>query len=126
LREFFAELNPALAGDGELLSVARRYCDPDIQSDLGVIEGTLRGVDAFATYLAGQLAVVAGMQIDPEDYIEVGEHVVMPFHLHGTARETGLELSFHYVQLFTMRDGKIRRSRMYRSVDKALAVARSS
>jgi len=45
----------------------------------------------------------------------VGDRIVMPFRLHGRSKHTGLALDFEYVQLFTMRDVKIARTRMYAS-----------
>ena len=82
------------------------------------------GPEGMARYLEGQLAVIDGLRIDPEGFIEIGEMIVMPFRIHGRARETGLPIDFRYAQLFTMRNGRFARARMYGSKEKAIAAAK--
>lgn len=125
LRGFFVELNAAMAGDGDLDDVAGRYMQPDVVSELGLVEGTVRGPGGFANYIRGQLSVVDEMRIDPLEFVELDDRVVMPFRLHGRSRHSGLPLSFEYTQLFTMSDGRIAHVRMYRDKPRALEAARS-
>jgi ketosteroid isomerase-like protein len=120
LHSFFEDLNAAMAAQGDLDALAKRYQQPDVVSELGVVEGVVRGPDGFVNYIRGQLSIVDGMRIDPHEFIEVGDRIVMPFRLHGRSKHTGLPLDFEYVQLFTMRDGKIAHTRMY--ANKAAAV----
>jgi ketosteroid isomerase-like protein len=125
IERFFKELNQVLLTDESLGDLARRYVDQDCVAELGRMEGTFTGgPEGFARYFEGQRAIVDDMQIDPEEFIDVGDHrVVMPFHLHGRARETGLPIDFRYTQLFTMREGKFTHARMYASKESALAAA---
>src|SRR5262249_17501698 len=94
VERFFEELNPLLLTDEGLGHLAQRYVEPDCVAELGRMEGTRTGgPEGFARYFEGQRAVVDGMQIDPEEFIDVGDHhVVMPFRLHGRAKETGLPI----------------------------------
>ena len=123
IRRFFEEFNRALADDGDLLEIARRYTQPDCVAELGMFEGNVVGPEGMARYFEGQAAVVDGLHVDPEELIEVGDHVVMPFCLTGRAKETGLPIEFRYTQLFTMRDGRFAHARMYASKERALVAA---
>jgi ketosteroid isomerase-like protein len=123
-KRYFAELNRAFAGDGDIRDIAERFMEPDAVSELGVMEGTVVGPDGMTRYFEGQMAVIQDMRIDPEGFIEIGDRIVMPFRIHGRARETGLPIDFHYTQLFTMRNGRFARARMYASKEKAIAAAR--
>jgi hypothetical protein len=123
-RRYFIELNQALTGDGDLQQIADRYIDPSCVSELGVIEGTIVGPEGMMRYFEGQRAVIDDMRIDPEAFIEIGGQIVMPFRLHGRARETGLPIEFRYAQLFTMQDGRFTRSRMYANKERAIAAAK--
>ena len=123
LSRFFEEFSCALAGDGSLLDVAYRYIEPDCVAELGVFEGDVAGPEGIVRYFEGQLAVVDGMRIDPEELIEIGDRVAVPFRLTGSAKATGLPIDFHYTQLFTMRDGRIAHVRMFGDKERALAAA---
>jgi ketosteroid isomerase-like protein len=122
-RGFFRELNAATAAGESVREIFVRYVDRDCVSELGAMEGTWRGPDAGARYIEGTVAFIEGLNVEPEEFIEVGDRIVMPFHLHGRARETGLPISFHYTQLFTMRDGRFTHVRMFSSKERALAAA---
>jgi acyl-coenzyme A thioesterase PaaI-like protein/ketosteroid isomerase-like protein len=124
IRRHFEDLNGILAEGGDLTGLALRDVDPDCVSELGAMEGTFHGHEGFIRYFDGQRAVIEGLQIHPLEIIEADdEHVVMPFHLHGKARETGLPVEFRYAQLFRMRDGKFLSAQMYATKEKALAAA---
>lgn len=120
VRRFFVELNEAMAGKADLDKVVAGYLDSSYAGELGVFEGTIQGPHGFANYIRGQLAIVDGMRIEPEQLLAVGDRVVMPFCLRGRARETGLPMSFRYTQIFQMRDGRIVHSRMHSNVESAL------
>jgi ketosteroid isomerase-like protein len=126
LRSFFEELNPLLAGDESLQGLAERYIEPDCVAELGTMEGTFNGPAGFARYMEGQRDIIDGLRIEPEEFVEAGDQVVMPFHLHGHAKETGLPIEFHYTQVFTMRNRRFARVRMYASKERALAAVDSS
>lgn len=123
LSRFFEEFSRVLAGDGDLLDVAHRYVEPDCVAELGVFEGDVVGPEGIVRYFEGQLAVVDGMHIDPEELIEIGDRVVVPFRLTGRAKETGLPIDFRYTQLFTLRGGRLAHIRMYADKERALAAA---
>jgi ketosteroid isomerase-like protein len=123
-KQYFAELNRAFAGDGDIRDIAERYTEPDAVYELGVMEGTVVGPDGMTRYFEGQMAVIQDMRIDPEAFIEIGDKIVMPFRIHGRARETGLPIEFRYAQLFSMRGGRFTRARMYANKEKAIAAAK--
>jgi acyl-coenzyme A thioesterase PaaI-like protein/ketosteroid isomerase-like protein len=124
IRAHFEEVNRIFREGGDLTEVAERDVAPDCVAELGVMEGTFHGREGFLRYFEGQLAVIDEMHIDPLEIIEVDdETVVMPFHLHGRAKATGLPIDFRYTQLFTMRAGRFAHSRMYATKERALAAA---
>jgi ketosteroid isomerase-like protein len=62
--------------------------------------------------------------VDPLDYIETGEHVVVPITLNARAKGTGLEGEAPTAHLWTMRDGMGYRLGVYADKRQALAAAR--
>ena len=58
-------------------------------------------------------------QIDPDEFIEAGEDVVVPVTLHNRGRE-GIEVRARPSFVFTIRDGEIVRVSMYQERQDAL------
>jgi ketosteroid isomerase-like protein len=58
--------------------------------------------------------------VDAEDFIEVGEYVVVPIRLHGRGKASRVEVAARFVQVWGFRDGKIAQLRVY--VDEAEAL----
>ena len=60
------------------------------------------------------------MWIRPEEFIEVGDRVVVPYRMGGHARHTGIEVEFAFAHVFTMRDEKVVRLDVFESKAAAL------
>jgi SnoaL-like domain len=61
-------------------------------------------------------------RIEPHEFIEAGEHVVVPWTFHAVGRD-GLEVQARLTWLFTIRDGAIQRACMYQERSEALEAA---
>jgi hypothetical protein len=59
--------------------------------------------------------------VEPREFIDAGEAVVVPVRLRGKAKGTGEEESFDLVQVWTERDGKALRLDVYDSKEEALS-----
>jgi len=57
--------------------------------------------------------------VEPLEFIEHGESVVIPHHLHAWGRD-GLEVDAHSTVVLTIRDGRIIEMRLYRQLAEAL------
>jgi len=62
-----------------------------------------------------------GWEIEVEDYLDAGEHVVVILNQRGRSKATGVPVDMRFAQVWTLRDGEAIRMLMYASVDEALA-----
>lgn len=63
------------------------------------------------------------LRVEPEEFIDAGEEVVIPYRLHTRERSTGIEVGGHETWVFRMRDGKVVRVKEYREKTEALQAA---
>lgn len=60
-------------------------------------------------------------RVDPRDFVEVGEHVLVPVRLRGRPKGTDSEQSFEIVQVWATRDGRhASRLDVYEDMDEAM------
>ncbi|MGA6947996.1 MAG: nuclear transport factor 2 family protein [Solirubrobacterales bacterium] len=122
MRRSYEAMNSALASGEDLLPLMEGI-DPDIVVEMGVLEGTFHGREGFVQFIEGQAAVFDNLRCDPEEIIDAGESIVVPMRLTGKARNTGLPLDYRAIHVWTLRNGKAIRLRLYESRDKALEAA---
>lgn len=66
------------------------------------------------------------MWIEPLEYIDAGDRLVVPYRFGGQGHHTGIEVEFSFVHVFTMRNRKVARVDVYKTKTQALeAVGRS-
>lgn len=123
VRDRYEAMNRAVAGKQDLASFVRESYDPEVVMEMGVLEGTIRGCDGVQKFIEEQAAIIAGLRSEPEEVIDAGDRMVVPFRLSGRARSTDLPFEVHYAHVLTLRDGKILRLELYTSKAKALAAA---
>src|SRR5262249_14883292 len=79
-------------------------------------EGFLRSIeetrDAFEDY-----------RVEPEDFIDAGDLVVVPVSISGRGRASRAKQEAHLVHVWALRDGEVIRSEIYRTVEEALEAA---
>jgi ketosteroid isomerase-like protein len=120
LRQSYEALNRAFASGEDLLPVIREGTDPDLVVEMGVLEGTFHGPEGFKDFIEGQLAIIQDLRSDPDEFIDAGDRVVVPFRLSGRAKKTGIPIEYHYVHVWTFRGEKAVHLRLYASKAKAL------
>jgi ketosteroid isomerase-like protein len=98
---------------------------PDFELDMSRADGPFRGV-----YGAGQVhrfwesfaANWESRRFEAHELIDAGDHVVVPVTLHLKGRD-GIEVSARITHLWTLRDGRLARMRMYQQRSEALEAA---
>jgi uncharacterized protein len=98
---------------------------PDFEFDLSRAVGPDHGVYG-PEELRGLWAELAdtweSVRIEPEEFIEAGDHVVVPVTWH-TAGRDGIEVRARPAWTITIRDGTIVRFCMYQELEEALEAA---
>jgi ketosteroid isomerase-like protein len=62
----------------------------------------------------------------PEDYLELGDHVVVLATYHGRGKGSGVEINQEGAHVFEFRDGKVVRLEIFASRAKAIESVRSA
>jgi ketosteroid isomerase-like protein len=75
--------------------------------------GEMHGHEGVTQFVTAQMEAITQMWAEPEDFIEVGDRVMVPFRFGGRARTTGIEVEFSLVHVWTVRSGKLARVDMY-------------
>jgi ketosteroid isomerase-like protein len=79
-----------------------------------------QGHDGLTTGIAELEESLAELRVEPKEFIEAGESVVVPVRVVGRGRESGASFEEHEVHVFTLRDGKVTEGREYRENSEAL------
>ena len=82
--------------------------------------GTHRGLEARDRAFRSIFEVYENFRIEPEEYIDAGDRVIVVARSHGTARGSGMQLDQRFAYVWTVRDGKPVRMEQYASRDEAL------
>jgi ketosteroid isomerase-like protein len=83
----------------------------------------MHGHEGVAQFIGNQMEAFAELQVDPLEFLDAGERVVMPIRFGGKARYTGMEVAFAVVHVATLRHGKMARLEMFRDKADALKAA---
>ena len=59
-------------------------------------------------------------ELEPEDYLDAGECVVVILNQRGRSKATGIPVEMRFAQVWTLRDGLGVRMQLYASVEDAL------
>ena len=101
------------------------FFDPEVVFEpAGVLPETdaVQGWDGVLRFTAEQMKAFkdGSMWMEPVEYIDAGDRLVVPYRFGGVARHTGIDVEFSFVHVFTMRDGKAMRVDVYETKDQAL------
>jgi ketosteroid isomerase-like protein len=131
----YAHLNRAYrSGDvNDFLPWLEEQFDPEVVFvPAGVLPESrpASGWDGMLAYVAEQMKAFedGSMWLEPTEYIDAEDDawLVVPYRFGGTARHTGIEVTFEFVHVFTLRDGLTVRIEVYETREQALAAVRSS
>jgi uncharacterized protein len=89
--------------------------------ELSVEPQTYRGPEGIRAWFAGFDDAVEDVRLEPEEFIDAGERVVVPVRLAVKGRESGIEAEQRLVQVWTLRDGRAIRIEAYADKSSALA-----
>jgi len=100
-----------------------RLADPDLVVDWsrsgGLEAGIYRGEAASRRFWSTFFEAFERVVVEPLEFIEHGESVVIPHHLHARGRD-GVEVDAHSTVVLTLRGGRIIEMRLYRQTEEAL------
>jgi ketosteroid isomerase-like protein len=82
--------------------------------------GEYRGYDGLRQFTMNQAEAFEQMSVQPAEFVDAGDRVVVPVRFGGKARHTGIETTFSVVHVWTIRDGKVSGLDMYQSREDAL------
>jgi ketosteroid isomerase-like protein len=83
-------------------------------------QGTYRGHAGVARWLEDWGAAWADWNLEPEDYIDAGDHVVLVIRVTAKGRGSGVEVHRQDALVYEFRDGKIVQIDYYNSREQAL------
>jgi ketosteroid isomerase-like protein len=92
--------------------------DHDIPDQAGY-----HGHDGFARWLEDWGAAWAGYTIEPHEFVDAGDRIVVVLRMHATGRGSGLELDREDAMVLELREGKIVQIDYYNDKRRALAAA---
>jgi uncharacterized protein len=125
-RRGYSILNAAYeSGDvNDLRPLFEETWDPDIvlttSGKLMPESGEWRGHEGVLRFTEAQMEAFTQMWVEPQEYIEAGDRLVVPVRFGGQARHTGIEVEFSVVHVFTIRNGNAIRLDMFVTKEEAL------
>jgi ketosteroid isomerase-like protein len=100
------------------------YMDPEIEWDMSRVQvpepGVYRGFDGLLTFLSSWDEGWEAHVIDPEEFIDAGDQVVLISRQLGRGKMSGIDVEQQLAQVWTLRDKKIVRMTAYPSKADAL------
>jgi ketosteroid isomerase-like protein len=121
-RAAYRDLADALRS-GDAAGTVERWCDPEIvlkPSGLFPDSSGMRGREGMLRFLQTQAEAFELFVVEPLEFIDAGDRVVVPVRFGGRARHTGLEIDFSAVHVLTLRDRTLLRIDIYGSKPEAL------
>ena len=98
---------------------------PGLVLDFSRALGPYKGVysrEQIRDFLEGLNATFESVQFEPQDFIDGGDHVVMPMTIHFQGRD-GINVKANTTNLWVFRDGAIERIVLYQELHEALEAA---
>ncbi len=80
-----------------------------------------QGAEGARQFLAEWADAWDDWELEVEDRIDAGDHVVAIMTQRGRSKATGIPLEMRFAQVWTLRDGQAIRMQMYASPEEALA-----
>jgi ketosteroid isomerase-like protein len=103
---------------------ALTYADPGIVWN-PIEELPTQGHDAVRASLARWKAEWDDYKVMPEEFMDMGDHVLVTVRLRGRGRGSGVEIDALFYDLYTVRDGKIVRMDQFTERSQALEAVES-
>jgi uncharacterized protein len=113
----------ALRGDTEAVI---SFLDPAVRLDMServFNPEVYEGHDGYRRFVEEVETVWDDFRVEPREFIDAGENVVVPHMVRGRGKESGVEVELPSTSVNTVRDGLVTASRMYRDHGQALEAA---
>jgi ketosteroid isomerase-like protein len=94
-----------------------------IPPELSLEPATYRGAEGLRRYFESFYEAVDEVRFEPEEFIAVGDCVVVPTRVVVRGRESGAEAGQRVVQVWRLRDGRAIAVEPFGSLDEAIAAA---
>jgi hypothetical protein len=89
------------------------------------VEGNYHGHQGVRKFFADVVDdMLEGIQLEPEEFIDAGDEVLVLVHTRGRGRASGAEVEERVTHVWRMREGRAIRLQAYSSKPKALAALR--
>ena len=103
------------------------YIDPEVELRSAIIGGAegnaYRGYEGVREWMGESDAAFGELRLEPEEWRDTGDDVLLLGRLHARGRESGVEIDSAIAWLLTLRGGKIVRMRGYLNPPEALKAA---
>ena len=100
------------------LTYRNREDEPDVR--------LYRGLEEFKLYVESWLETFGDLQLEPQDFVDLGDQVIAVAEVRGRSGSGGPEVHGSYVFLLRFRDGLLVQGREYATREEALAAAEGS
>ncbi len=100
---------------------AAPHFEMDFSRAVGPVHGVFR-LDQWLSLMKDFAEDWESLRLEPHEFIEAGEHVVVPWKLHAVGRD-GIEVQTRTTWTWTIRNGAIERVCMYQERQEALEAA---
>ena len=108
---------------GRLAEYLETVAIPEFELDTsqwGPVAYTYRGCDGFRTFLSALDRLWEVFEIQPERFLEAEERVLVLIRVRAKGRESGVEVTAHYANVWTFREGRVTRAEWFQDPDEAL------
>jgi ketosteroid isomerase-like protein len=102
------------------------HLDPAVHADMServFNPGFYEGHDGYRRFLRETDAVWDDFRVEPLEFTDAGEKVVVSHMVRGRGKESGVEVELPSTNLYTVSEGLVVAIRMYRDHDRALEAA---
>jgi ketosteroid isomerase-like protein len=102
------------------------FLDPEIVYDVSrrtfdpLVYHGHEGVRKFQALIREQWAT---MRLEPQDFVDVGDKVIVSIRLVGVGKESGVETTANAAHVWTFGDGKVVRQTTFQTMSEALEAA---
>jgi ketosteroid isomerase-like protein len=88
---------------------------------LADVQGPRQGHSGVRDFVAGWVASFGSLDFEPEEFIDEGDHVIVPARMLGTGRQSGVGASGFGVVVYSFEGDLVTRIHAFRSLEEARA-----
>jgi ketosteroid isomerase-like protein len=100
--------------------------DPDVEIEAHIDGQVYRGLDGVQEFFRDWLATWDELHSEVEEFIDLGDDVIAMMHVRARGRHSGAPVGRREAHLWTVRDGRLARLRVFATRDEALEAARQA